>query len=474
MTTPAKRGRKAKDHKCTWDGTTVNGLYRKPGTNVWRVRETGQEFTEPDEREAVSRFRKITGTAARAKIHIPTAIAKSGDNESVLAALELLRSRRPPKATKSPEDFSELVSEPSTAPIGRIPNLELVDGRLEFYQGAGDVDADTFWRWLRNLILTQGELIAQKTGVAWMAWGPDLRPPTASPPLADLIETYANKAGISPEEISRVKRYWKEFTTIVGVKTIREITHDHAEQYEAKLAEGDLAPKSIKHRYSGVRTVIAYAMKRGKGTDDCRHTLDILAMLEIEHTNSLDPNPITPEDFWKVHAAAEKAGDKVFAAMLLMALNAALYSSEAGAVRWDEIDLSRGEFVTRRNKTRVPRVAVLWPETIKALKSLPRERETVFNTTIQAYNRFSAHRTWTRYRIEAKVKGGVTFAQIRDGSFTTACRVSLDQAKILAGHRLSGATDNYVLRNPQFVAEVCAAIRHAYVSKVRPKKSRGN
>ena len=41
-------------------GKTINGLYRKPGSNVWRVRETGQEFTEPDEGAAIARFRRIS------------------------------------------------------------------------------------------------------------------------------------------------------------------------------------------------------------------------------------------------------------------------------------------------------------------------------------------------------------------------------------------------------------------------------
>jgi integrase len=291
--------------------------------------------------------------------------------------------------------------------------------------------------------------------------------PTESLRLAELIEIYAAKPGIQSEQVARYRRFWKEFAKIVGIETIRELSHEHVEKYEAKINDGDLAPKSIKHRYSGIRTVIAYALKRGKGIEDCRKALDVLAMLEAGNTVSLDPNPISPADFWAIHGAAEKAGDKVFAALMLFALNAAMYSSEVGAVRWDEIKLGPAEFATRRNKSKVPRVACLWPETVKAVKALPRDRETIFNTRIQAYNRFSVHRMWEKYRDDAKLPN-VTFAMIRDAAFTIGCRISSDAARVLSGHRFSGAVDSYVLRQPQFVRDVCDAIRKEFFAG-RPK-----
>jgi hypothetical protein len=58
-----RRGRKAITLTLA-DGTEVPGLYRKPGTNVYRIRATNQEFTEADERLAVMKFRKLTATPA--------------------------------------------------------------------------------------------------------------------------------------------------------------------------------------------------------------------------------------------------------------------------------------------------------------------------------------------------------------------------------------------------------------------------
>lgn len=53
--TRKKTGRKAKPHKTTYDGTTIDGLYHCPDGR-WRITATGEKFTEADERLAVQRF----------------------------------------------------------------------------------------------------------------------------------------------------------------------------------------------------------------------------------------------------------------------------------------------------------------------------------------------------------------------------------------------------------------------------------
>jgi integrase len=186
----------------------------------------------------------------------------------------------------------------------------------------------------------------------------------------------------------------------------------------------------------------------------------------------LDPKPISVDDFWKLHQAATDAGDQTFAAMMSMAVNMAAYAGEAAALRWEEVDLARGELVTRRPKTGVSRVARLCPEVIKALKELPRTGAFIFNTRVRSYTVFSALESWRKYRDQVGLSGDVVFEGIRDLSFTVACRRSLDQARVLAGHRLPGMSDNYVRRDPSFVTEACDAIHdHLFV---RGTKSKSN
>lgn len=241
----------------------------------------------------------------------------------------------------------------------------------------------------------------------------------------------------------------------VEVATVRELNHDHVEKYEAAVRGEGLAPKSILHRFRKIRTVFSYAIKRGKGIEDCRRALDMTAMLEVPDHTPLDPKPITPAQFQAVHKAAVDAGDSTYAALLMLSLNCAMYASEAGAIKWEEIDLSAASLVTRRPKTGVSRIACLWPETVRAIKKLPRRGDYVFNTRVRSYTTFSGLAHWRKYRDAAELPEELKFSSIRDGSYTVALGVSLEQAKLLAGHRMSGSTDHYVRRNPEMVKSVC-------------------
>ena len=428
--TTSKTGRPQAVFRTSW-GEQIPGLMRL-ADGRWRL--SGPEkttFTESDERLAVARFLELT-QHQRPTVTIPVATA-----EPTLDSIQ-----------------------EAGAILAKSIHSTMGDGKVQF---SSQVDESQMWAWMRHQILRYPERCATMTGIEWLAYGPRLTKPD-SPTMKELIECYAAKPTITSEEVARCRRFWKEFVDATNIKDIGQLTHDHVKVYEVAIAKLGLKPKSVKHRYTGIRTVISYGLRRGMNPEDCRRALDTLAMLEVENTNPLNPNPISRVNFWKMYGAAEDAGDQVFAALLMMSLNCCLYSSEVGAVRWNEVDLKRGEFVTRRRKTGVVRVGVLWPETVKVLKKLPKEKETVFNTCIQAYNRFSVHRDWTRYREVAKVKD-VTHDMIRDAAFTTACRQSLDQARVLAGHKLPGATDSYVLRDPRFVADACAAIRKEYVLK---------
>ena len=319
--------------------------------------------------------------------------------------------------------------------------------------------SDAAWAYFREMLLTRREYVAQMTGVEQIAWLPDLQRPGASKTLKAIGDLYSEKPGLTDNEASRSKLFWKEFTQAIGIDKIRDITHDRVVEYEKLIQRKAYAPKSILHRYRKIRTVLRYAIKRGQGIDECRRALDVTAMLEISKHTPLDPNPIDAVHFWKVHAMAVKKGDQVFAALMLTAINCAMYSSEIAALRWGDIDLDRAELVTRRNKTKVSRVAVLWPEVVKYLKKLERHGDSVFYTSRRSYTTFSVLEAWRRYRGAANLPETLVFSQIRDATFTVACRTSLDQARVLAGHRLPGASDHYLRRQPQFVAPACLATR---------------
>lgn len=428
---PKKRGRPQARHRCR-DGTEIQGLTRL-GDGRWKVSATGATFVEPNEDTAVARF---------------------------LAISEKLRQKNRVSLPLPSQPNAAAAIEAAKAAGGARVSMTLTRGQSRFKTSI-DIDSEPFWTEVRRLLLEEPDVVARRTGVEWVRRGAELSPPKPSPNLTALGDLYFAKTGLSPNELSRSKLFWKEFKKGVGVDTTREITHDVVAEYERRIKNRDLSPKSILHRYNKIRGVFHHAIKRGQSPDDCRKALDVLAMLEVKGTKTLDPTPITPEQFWAIYDEARAADDGTFAALLLMALNSAMYGGEVANLKWAEIDLDAGELVTRRPKTKISRVAMLWPQTVATLKALPQLGDAIFYTRVRSFTVFSVGDRFERYRDAANVKKELTFGSIRDASYTVACRASLDQARMLAGHR-AGIADHYLRRKPDLVADACAAIAKAF------------
>jgi integrase len=469
VTITKKAGRPKHIHR-TANGTQIVGLMRlKDGR--WRA--SGPEkftFSEADEGRAVARFYEWQSRQQNTKLLIPAATARSGDAEGVRRAITAVVKPAKRKPFSAIEEWHEAFV-PALYPTGGTTPLRLEvtdDGRLLFYDKP--INADAFWPWLAQLLLKQGQLAAKMTGIEQLGYLGIVERPAPSPTLDEIGKLYAKKQGLSANEASRSRLFWKEFCEAVGVTTVRELTHDLVHVYENKILSSKYSPKSILHRVRKVRTILAHGVKRGKGVEDCRRALDCTAGIEVKKAQPLDPKPIEVATFWKMYRAATDAGDATFAAMMLAALNCAMYAGEVAALRWEEIDLKAAELVTRRPKTGVSRVAIIWPETVKALKALPRVGEFVFNTKVRSYTVFSVLEKWRVYREALKLPADVVFGQIRDASYSIACRSSnLDQARILAGHRLPGMADSYVRRRPDFVKDACLAIHEAFHVRTKAK-----
>jgi len=71
------------------------------------------------------------------------------------------------------------------------------------------------------------------------------------------------------------------------------------------------------------------------------------------------------------------AGVKI-QAMIWLGLNCAFGCTDCGKLKWKDLDLKNDRVRYPRNKTGTPRDLPLWPETIEALKKLPRSGPLVF------------------------------------------------------------------------------------------------
>ena len=404
-------------------------------------------FREPDERLAVARFHAIS--------------AKAGEPEPIRVQVGAY-----------PDTVSAVVAGLKEWGAG---NKGVRIDRPKEKGGAAVVstervfDTPEYWAWLHQQLVERAKWVSERAGIDLT----NLKPPAPCVKLSTLIDTYSGKRKLSPNEASRSKLFWAEFTKAVGVATIGQVGHAQIVQYEQAVTAAALSTKTTHHRYAKVKTVISYGLKRGLDIEGCRRALDAAAMLDAGHRNENDPQPIEPGQFWKIYAAATKAGDVVFATLMLTALNTCCYGGEVAALKWAEVDLKARTLVTRRPKTAVSRVASLWPEVAAALKAIPKRDSVdfIFNTTRRSYTTFSVLEVWRRYRKAAGYGDEMTFGRIRDAAYSIACQnATLDQAKALAGHRFPGMSDAYVRRRPDFVEPACDAIREAFSVARQVKK----
>jgi len=321
----------------------VHGLTRKPDGR-WRISATKKTFVEPDEALAVARFYELT----------------TGETNRILLS-----------------SGSFPAGHPAIEDTARNPSVHAVtepDGRVTLHETMNELE---FFAAVRYQLLHNLDHVARMTGIPGLLQLQN-EMPKPSPTLQELLDLYVAKPNLSDNEISRSKLFWKEFCKAIDVATVREITHDAVIRYEKKVLAGKYSPKSIHHRYGKVRTILLYAIKRGCGIEDCRRALDCTALLDVKNHTPLDPKPITPDQFWKIYAEVVKAGDGIFAALMLTALNAAMYGGEVSALKWEEVDMKTGEVVTRRPKTSVSRVCVLWPEVLAGLRKLAKQGDYIF------------------------------------------------------------------------------------------------
>src|SRR5260221_1823392 len=157
VTTKKKRGRKLKPHVAA-DGTTINGLARRPSDGRWRIIATGYTFTEPEEEKAIDRFRELTG------------------------------------------GMTDRMRE-----------------RMESNDQITYAHMDRLWEFAGRMIRSKPKWFAKKTGVEWLAYGKELKPPMRLPTFANLEKLWTDHFDGGIEQKRKVLQAWREFKERGGV-----------------------------------------------------------------------------------------------------------------------------------------------------------------------------------------------------------------------------------------------------------------
>lgn len=418
----------------------MDGLYHCPDGR-WRITASDQKFTEPDERLAIARFRRLEAQSKGLESHVQLNLPPLDLDPLTAGAMDfVIRKELGTGKHRAPSDQSLILNiaenEPTTL-LRAIPE-------------------DALWAYFRQQLIDRPKYVADRVGIEQLAYLADIPKPTPSPSLKNVGDLYFEKSKLSADWRSKCKSFWKEFSDSVEVKTLREVNQEHLLEYHDLIIDASKSPAHARQRFGAIKAIVNYPTKRGKWALDCKKVLAFCSVLVKPEQSATDPQPISKDHFQKLLAVS----NNVTRAMLLLAMNCCMYMGEVVALDWEDVDLIKGTISTNRHKTGIVRIAVLWKSTIEAIKRLPRKTEAVFLTTgrKQKHNYKSSYKLFAELRRKAKITG-VQSSHLRDGAYTNA--IALDTCKLLAGHS-TGISDHYVKRNPQMVAEACAAIEKAY------------
>jgi integrase len=419
------KGRKPQ-HFRDRNGVEIHGLARRPSDDRWRIIATGYTWTEPDEDKAIRKFRKLIG-------------------EKVFDGLGL-----------SPEDIAFLRMSPADIIDS---NAATAIGRGFALVGKADEAWPRFWRYVAEQIRTKPKWVAEQTGIEEIGYLSKLKPIVPAPLPATLRKTFEDYSKATRKHIRETLRAWDEFIEATKIEAIEDIDNELAVAYRDEVYARDLAPKTQKNLFVGVRAILKFNQKRAIATETIEKALIALKLLTPNGTSlTFDPKPISVDDFQKLLGKA--TGD--MRAFVLLMLNCAMYMQEAIRLQWS--DINNGCLVTNRQKVgKCIRAAVLWPETIEALNNIERKGDHIFISSYGTPIGISGMEK--RFRM---MRGflDVSSSQLRDGAATAAAQAKVPAKfqSLLLGHRC-GIGDHYVKRDPSQVKAATDAVHDFYFGK---------
>jgi integrase len=423
-----------KRHFETKNKETIVGLCAL-GNGRWRITlegpHKGKRFNERDERLAVERFRQIVGEAPT--VEIPVA----------QLSVEQLVSDEP---NGQRDTFAaSLVSSVDAA------------GNVSF---SHKVNEDRIWAWCREQIIANKINAAKKLGLPGIATL-DVTEKFITPlKLQTLIDTYDNFGVANWRTKGQARSAFKRLRQVTGAETLADL--DTAKLIAFRdTVNGELAPSGAAQVFGKVKAVVAFAAKYGLDANQISPALTRMKVLYAPPAgNRAKPQPISPDDYRELL----KHADTEWRAILLLALNMALYIEDICTLKYEDFDLAARTYVGKRAKTQVVRIGWLWQESIDAVNSLPRKGSSPLLFTSQTGLRFNASSKYDTYAsLRARAGVAAPFSSIRDGGYSeVAATCDEKTAKLFAAHRFGGLMDSYVQRRPELVKTAAEAVHRKY------------
>lgn len=155
-------------------------------------------------------------------------------------------------------------------------------------------------------------------------------------------------------------------------RRIKDISTLDLQNYKRKLEKQyDGSKHRLNLHISNLKTLFHWAKKN----DILQRVPNIDAVSRSKIINK--PRAVfTHDEIYKLLAIA----DAQMKAMIWLGLNCAFGCTDCSDLQWKHLDLINSRVIFPRGKTGIPRDLPLWPETIEALKAVPKKGKLVFYT----------------------------------------------------------------------------------------------
>ncbi|MDO8943727.1 MAG: tyrosine-type recombinase/integrase, partial [Desulfobacterales bacterium] len=175
----------------------------------------------------------------------------------------------------------------------------------------------------------------------------------------------------------------RAFAKYLGfARSVEEIVAMDLQKYRAKLIRAGYKPRTINLKFAAVRALFHWAedndvIEKGPNLRAVKRVnVTKRKQRDERRTEAEKRQTFTPEEIRRLLEHAEVQ----MRAMIWLGLNCAFGNTDVAELRWDDLDLEKGQVSLPRGKTGVRRNLTLWPETLAALREVPRQGPLVFYT----------------------------------------------------------------------------------------------
>jgi len=165
----------------------------------------------------------------------------------------------------------------------------------------------------------------------------------------------------------------KDFVKYIGPnRSVSAISTIDLQNYRKKLIKTGKAQYTINNRIAAIKAMYNWAID-----NEIISTVPNLKAIKKTSPTKIEKPIFTIEQIEKLLDCANEQ----MSAMILLGLNCGFGCTDCAEIQWKNLDLKNGRVSFPRGKTGIARNLPLWPETVCALKKVPKLGELVFYTS---------------------------------------------------------------------------------------------